>query len=144
MVKYNEIMGRIKVTDEMRGRILDNVNRHFAGRSVRRRRSLYLTFGGIDAAEIIYASIDKNLAEIDYSGSDTRLIFRKSAGDEDNSGDYNIYKEVKEIEVNNIKVTLKGDEGLVSLAVWTDKGYSCSISVDKGIKKDEMVKIKEE
>lgn len=203
MVKYNEIMGEIEVTDEMQSRILKNVENHFAGRKSSRKKLWYPFFGGVAAAAMLiliirpwethnttpvvpnpsiiseqppliqggfgeeyrsakelsnavgfnvleinnlpfkaketnYTAIDKDFAEITYSGEDNSLTYRKSVGTEDNSGDYNTYDYVGETEVDNIKVTVKGEAELLKLAFWTDGKYSYSIALDKPVTQKEM------
>lgn len=202
MAKYNEIMGKIEVTDEMQSRILKNVENHFSVRKGSRRKLWYPVFGGVAAAllmliirpwegsnapvgqnppitgnqpplmqqggfgeeypsaeelskavgfnvfeinnlpfkakETNYIAIDKDFAEINYSGENNSLTYRKSVGVEDNSGDYNIYDYVGEIEINKIKVTVKGETESLKLAFWTDGKYSYSISLDKAVTQKEM------
>ena len=203
MAKYNEIMGKIEVTDEMQSRILKNVENHFSGRKSSRRKLWYPVFGGVAAAAMLmliirpwessnapvgqnppitgkqppimeqggfgeeypsaeelskadgfdmfeinnmpfkaketnYTAIDKDFAEITYSGEDNSLTYRKSVGTEDNSGDYNTYDYAGETEVDNIKVTVKGEAELLKLAFWTDGKYSYSIALDKSVTQKEM------
>jgi len=203
LVKYNEIMGKIEVTDEMQSRILKNVENHFAGRKSSRKRLWYPALGGVAVAAMLmliirpwegsntpvgqnppltgkkppiieqggfgeeyrsakelsnavgfnvleinnlpfkaketnYTAIDKDFAEITYSGEDNSLTYRKSVGTEDNSGDYNTYDYVGETEVDNIKVTVKGEAELLKLAFWTDGKYSYSIALDKSVTQKEM------
>ena len=90
------------------------------------------------AKEIKYTAIDKDFAEINYSGDDNSLTYRKSIGTEDNSGDYNTYDYVGEIKVHNIKITVKGKTELLKLASWTDGKYSYSIALDKAVTQKEM------
>ena len=203
MAKYNEIMGKIEVTDEMQSRILKNVENHFSGRKSHRRKLWYTVFGGVAAAAMLmliirpwegsnspvgqnppitgnqpplmeqggfgeeyssveelskavgfdmfelnnlpfkaketnYIAIDKDFAEINYSGEENSLTYRKSVGTEDNSGDYNVYDYSGEIEINKIKVALKGEAESLKLAFWTDGKYSYSISLDKAVTQKEM------
>ena len=203
MAKYNEIMGKIEVTDEMQSRILKNVGNHFSGRKSPRRKLWYPVFGGVAAAAMLmliirpwegsnapvgqnppitgnqppimeqggfgeeyssaeelskavgfdmfelnnlpfkaketnYIAIDKDFAEINYSGEENSLTYRKSVGTEDNSGDYNVYDYSGEIEINKIKVTVKGEAESLKLAFWTDGKYSYSISLDKAVTQKEM------
>ena len=203
MAKYNEIMGKIEVTDEMQSRILKNVENHFAGGKRSRKKLWYPALGGVavaamlmliirpwegsnspvgqnppitgkqpplmqqdglgeeypsaeelskavgfdmfelnnlpfEAKETNYTAIDKEFAEITYSGEDNSLTYRKSVGTEDNSGDYNTYDYVGEIEVDDIKVTVKGEAESLKLAFWTDGEYSYSISLDKAVTQKEM------
>ena len=76
-----------------------------------------------------YVSYWENMAEIQYFGSTDTLRYRKSQGTEDNSGDYNVYAQNTETEVSGNTVTLKGENGDYTLAIWTDGQYAYSISV---------------
>ena len=203
MAKYNEIMGKIEITDEMRSRILKNVEDHFAGTKGYRKKIWYPALGGVAVAAMLmliirpwqgsntplgqnppitgkqrplvqqggfgeeypsaeelskavgfdmfelnnlpfkaketnYIAIDKDFAEINYSGEENSLTYRKSVGTEDNSGDYNVYDYSGEIEINKIKVTVKGEAESLKLAFWTDGKYSYSISLDKAVTQKEM------
>ena len=202
MAKYNEIMGKIEITDEMRSRILKNVEDHFAGKKGYRKKIWYPALGGVAVAAMLmliirpwpgntplgqnptitgkqrplvqqggfgeeypsaeelskavgfdmfelnnlpfkaketnYIAIDKDFAEINYSGEENSLTYRKSVGTEDNSGDYNVYDYSGEIEINKIKVTVKGEAESLKLAFWTDGKYSYSISLDKAVTQKEI------
>ncbi|HAY64315.1 MAG TPA: DUF4367 domain-containing protein, partial [Ruminococcaceae bacterium] len=48
----------------------------------------------------------------------------KSPGTEDNSGDYTVYAQEETLEISGNAVTLKGNDGAYSLAVWTDGSYA--------------------
>lgn len=52
---------------------------------------------------------------------------RKEKGELDPSGDFTEYAETKEKRVDGINVTLRGENGLWSLATWTRDGYSYSV-----------------
>lgn len=80
-----------------------------------------------------YISYWHELAEIDYTGAGKTARYRKAAGTEDCSGDYNVYTDVTEFEAGSITVTLKGDAGQYALAIWTDGSYSYSLSLSDGI-----------
>lgn len=70
---------------------------------------------------------------------------RKEAGAEDISGDYNEYAEVSTVTVDGREVTMKGNDGTVSLAVWTADGYSYSVGlVDRPVTAEEMTEILED
>lgn len=72
------------------------------------------------------------------------VLIRKGAGSEDVSGDYNEYAEVKEadIEGRTVKLSLNEDKK-VCLAVWTEDGYSFSVSVP-GMTEEEATAIIEQ
>ncbi|WP_432628388.1 hypothetical protein [Brotaphodocola sp.] len=55
----------------------------------------------------------------------------------DISGDYNTYSETSTSKIGTREVTMKGDNGMVKTAIWTDGGYAYSISTD-GISVDEI------
>ena len=80
-----------------------------------------------------YISYWHELAEINYTGEGKTACYRKAAGTEDCSGDYNVYTDVTEFEAGSITVTLKGDAGQYTLAIWTDGSYSYSLSLSDGL-----------
>ena len=202
MKRYDEIMDRVKVTDDMRSRILENIEaediaaarrRKQTGRTVTKLLSMAACLaviiavasalrtpaqvstsddlqpneadapgfvqGGADIIELDsaaalsaavgfevndidlpftpeqtkYISYWNELAEIDYTGEGKTAIYRKTAGTEDCSGDYNVYTDVTEFEANGVTVTLKGDAGQYTLAIWTDGSYSYSLSLSDGL-----------
>ena len=73
----------------------------------------------------------------DADGNDTARV-RKAAGDDDISGDYNNYIEVATETVGGSTVTVKGEDGRIMVAMWTDGEYSYCISVDAGLTVDEL------
>lgn len=80
-----------------------------------------------------YISYWHELAEIDYTGEGKTACYRKAAGTEDCSGDYNVYTDVTEFEESGMTVMLKGDAGQYTLAIWTDGSYSYSLSLSDGL-----------
>lgn len=202
MKRYNEIMDHIRVTDDMRSRILENIEagdiaaerrRKQTGRTVTKLLSMAACLaviiiavsalrspaqvstsddlqtnegdtpgfvqGGADIVEpdsaaalsaavgfevndidlpftpeqTEYISYWHELAEIDYTGEGKPACYRKAAGTEDCSGDYNVYTDVTEFEAGSITVTLKGDAGQYTLAIWTDGSYFYSLSLSDGL-----------
>lgn len=88
--------------------------------------------------QVSYLSFWNTLAEIDYEGSDNSITFRTSREKEDNSGDYNVYESTETVEINGLTVTLKGNNQTYSLAIWQNGEYSYSISLEKGISKEDL------
>lgn len=78
-------------------------------------------------SEIRYAAFMDQMAQVSYLGDDQVLTFRKAAGTEDPSGDYNSYSDLKTLTMGDISVTLKGSNGQFFLALWETDGYSCSL-----------------
>lgn len=81
-----------------------------------------------------YAAYENGMAEVEYTGTDDETAcLRKSRGTEDNSGDYNTYGDTKTLTVNGASVTIKGENGRYTLAVWQKNGFSYSLSFSNGI-----------
>ena len=85
----------------------------------------------------VYISYWGEMAQIEYTGEGETAVFRKGTGTDDVSGDYNVYSSVKEIMAGANPVTLKGENDVFTLAVWTDGNYSYSLDISKGLSEDE-------
>lgn len=70
------------------------------------------------------SSILGTLAQVIYLNGEEKLTYRMSEGTGDISGDFNQYPETATVD----GVTLKGDGGLVSLALWEDGGHTYSLA----------------
>ena len=194
--KYNEIMDQVRVTDEMKQRVLQNVKEGIetekipeSGKIIHSRFLSYgrtsrylsvaacimmLLVGGLTEAggqagamvgngmvevdslaelsksigfsvlevknipfevtSTVYTNGWNEFAQVEYQGEsqDEAVLFRKARGTDDISGDYNVYSDVKEITVNEVSVTLKGDEGQYKLAIWQQDGFAYSLSYEPG------------
>lgn len=181
--KYNEIMDKVEVSEEMRNRILVNIKKRKKVIRIKKITGyigvaacmvLMLTaaviipkidknsenvqvVNGIEECssaeelssrlgfeisdidnipfvceKIIYENYWGNMAQITYEGRDNCIIYRKSEGNGDISGDYNIYSEEKIIDMAGYEVNVKGDNGVYKLAIWETDRYSYSISVENG------------
>ena len=78
--------------------------------------------------ETSFQVMNNQMVQVIFSNADSRLIIRKASGDEDISGDYNVYTKTQEVDVNGISVTMKGNDETVQLATWTDKGYTYAVT----------------
>jgi len=94
-----------------------------------------------DVEQITYTAYWGKTAQIAYTGGDNTLVFRMSAGSEDNSGNYNDYSEVKNCSAGDYTVTIKGDNSQYYLAVWEYGGYSYSINIPNGVSEEEILKL---
>ena len=74
-------------------------------------------------------AVENDVIQVMYLHGDDEICVRKAAGDEDCSGDYNEYSEEKTVTVGDREVTLRGNNGKVMVAVWTEGGYSYSVGV---------------
>ena len=88
---------------------------------------------------------DGQMIEIIYQNGagEEVLRIRKAAGSEDVSGDYNSYAEANTVTVNDLQVTMKGEDGKVKTAVWTDGEYAYAISSAAGIDRDSAAELAE-
>ena len=77
--------------------------------------------------------------EIDYTSGEERTAYvRKAPGAEDISGDYNDYAETNTVDVGGSSVTMKGNDGLMNLAVWTNGDYSYALNLTNSVSQDEL------
>ena len=74
-------------------------------------------------------ALENDMIQVQYLHGDDQISIRKAAGEEDCSGDYNEYAESTVVTVGDREVTLKGNNGQVMLAVWTEGGYSYAVGV---------------
>lgn len=93
------------------------------------------------AQKVTYTAYGKELAEIRYSNKQRLLIYRKSPGAEDNSGDYTQYDFVQETLQGNRRITLKGNGQLYHLAIWQKYGYSYSLYSSKSMSSKQFMRI---
>ena len=76
-------------------------------------------------AAAAFRGMGETMLEIKY---DVGTYVRKSVGEEDDiSGDYNEYAVVETVTVGERTVTFKGDGETVSLALWTEDGFSYAV-----------------
>ena len=88
--------------------------------------------------------IPDDILEADYAGNgDAEICIRKAVGTDDPSGDYNQYSGSQQMTVGDVEVTMKGNDGGVSLAVWQDgnNAYSIGVYNAAGITAEEMAQM---
>ena len=85
-----------------------------------------------EPTEAVYTAYWGEMAEIQYRNGEAEAVFRKSAGTEDISGDFNSYDTVRELTAGDITATLKGNSETYLLAVWSKDGFSYSLSISPG------------
>ena len=71
-----------------------------------------------------------DMIQVTFGDDDHSVVIRKALGEEDCSGDFNTYEDVKKSTIAGKDVVLEGDNGKISLVTWTTKGYSYSISMN--------------
>ena len=87
---------------------------------------------------VMNADGDRTFEIIYASGEDETARVRKAPGADDASGDYNEYAETETVDVDGMRVTMKGEGGLVNLAVWTNGDYGYALSVASGLSQNDM------
>lgn len=80
-----------------------------------------------------------NWEEMEFDLDD--LLIRKAIGNEDVSGDYNDYAETNTVAVGDLQVTMKGNNGKINVAIWTNSEYTFAIVTRNAISSDEMTKL---
>ena len=87
-----------------------------------------------------YSVAFSNMVEIQYSNGSDNILYRLEKGEvaEDISGDYNIYENIKKLTVDNIEVTIKGNEDVYKVAVWYKNGVNYSLSSEQGLKMEDI------
>lgn len=74
--------------------------------------------------ERVITALKNDMIQVLYIHGDDQICVRKAVGTEGCSGDYNEYAEEKTVTVGDKEVTLRGNNGKVMVAVWTEDGYS--------------------
>ena len=79
------------------------------------------------------------MAEIRGISAENSYRFRMSAGEEDVSGNYNTFPDIRQVEDGGRNIVLKGVDGSYILAVWNENGYSFSLEMDSGVPAGELL-----
>ena len=96
------------------------------------------TVKGYDGEKLIQVMSNRMIQIIFHDAEDNRLFVRKEAGSDDISGDYNVYAEIQTLTVDDRAVTMKGNDGLVSVAIWTEGDYTYAVTADTPMAPDAM------
>ena len=90
----------------------------------------------------VFRAIKNDLLEVIYQKGETEVArIRKALGADDVSGDYTDYAQVNTVSVDDVSVTMKGENGLVALAIWTRDGYTYAVSVERPISSADMIRL---
>ena len=82
--------------------------------------------------------MNNEMIQVIFLNGDSRLFLRKAAGNEDISGDYNTYAETQTVTIGDNSVTMKGNNGTISLAIWTNNGYTYAVTSDEAMSVEAM------
>ena len=83
----------------------------------------------------IQATLSGRFGDSEYGRS------KKAGEDPDIRGDYNEYSQTVSAGIGGHDVTLKGDDDLINVALWTADGYSYSIDTDQALTQEQMTAI---
>lgn len=73
------------------------------------------------------------MIQVFYGDDENKVCIRKEAGSGDISGDCNQYSQTKTVEINGSSVTMRGEDGLVMVAIWENGGYTYAVTSDAGL-----------
>lgn len=128
-----EDMGDVQIPDPF----VDHATLEEAARAAGFELTAPDTVSGSDGR--VFRTIENDLLEVIYRrGEDETARVRKVPGSQDVSGDYNVYPQTGTVSVDGREVTMRGSGDKVSLAVWTDSGYSYAVSAAEGISRSDM------
>ena len=89
--------------------------------------------------------IREDMIEVAYSKEEPCAVgysVRKARAEGDISGDYTEYTETREVDSEGRKVTLKGEAGTCSLALWEENGFSYAVQAqEKPMTEEEILEI---
>lgn len=88
-----------------------------------------------------FRAVSDQMLEAVYRSNSRELRIRKGKGTEDISGDYTSYQKVRTVRWDGIPVTLKGNGSLIYTAVWTDDGYTYSVTASNGMSEYSMSRL---
>ena len=89
--------------------------------------------------------IGEDMIEVAYSKEEPFAVeysIRKARAEGDISGDFTEYPDIREVDSEGRKVTLKGEAGRYSLALWEENGFSYAVNAqEKPMTEEEILEI---
>lgn len=85
--------------------------------------------------------MDGTMIEVICTGIGEELRFRKAAGSEDISGDYNTYDNVCELAAGEKTLAARGNGNTFFTATWADGEFTYAISSEKGLSQKELISL---
>lgn len=89
--------------------------------------------------------IGEDMIEVAYSKDEPFAVgysIRKARAEGDISGDFTEYLDIREVDFEGRKVTLKGEAGTSSLALWEENGFSYAVKAqEKPMTEEEILEV---
>lgn len=85
-------------------------------------------------------TVDDDFFQIIYKNGENEIMYRTAKGTEDISGDYNIYKNEKQISTEKYTAKVRGNEKIAG-AVWNDGKMTYSLSFSSEVSEDTVISI---
>lgn len=73
-------------------------------------------------------AVKDDSVQIIYKNGEEQILFRQGKGSNDISGDYNEYSDTKTLTICNLQVSIKGNNGKISVATWVNGEYTYALS----------------
>lgn len=87
--------------------------------------------------EVTYVTtLSDDFLQVRYENAGKEINYRVAKGNEDISGDYNVYSDTKNVKIGDFDVTLRSGDGKIS-AIWTKDNLSYAVYSD-GIGEQEI------
>ena len=86
--------------------------------------------------------IGEDMIEVAYYKEEPFAVgysIRKARAEGDISGDFTEYPDVREVDFEGRKVTLKGEAGICSLAIWEENGFSYAVKAQEKLMTEEEI-----
>ena len=81
-------------------------------------------------AQKLIQAVKNDMIQVFYKNGEKEILIRKAKGSRDISGDYNKYKENNTMTVNSLKVSTRGNDGKVNVAVWGNGEFTFAVLAD--------------
>lgn len=93
-------------------------------------------------SERVIRAVKDTMIEVIYYNETDKICIRKATGSEDISGVYTKFDETTSVQVNKLEVTLKGNNGKITTALWTYDGYTYAITATSdGMDKESVIRL---
>lgn len=86
------------------------------------------------------STLGSDFLQIVYKNGDKELMYRTAVGSEDISGDYNVYKNVKKVNIAGAEVTVREADGKYSI-IWNKGENAFALYSDGGLTEKDMTDI---